>query len=313
MFEPVRSRTLSSTFGPSPRGPLLSCRFWLSLLVTSSVALAAGAEPSTSQRNDNSGSNEATAGAGESTAPDKRLQADEDDPPPPKLPPLEVHIDKQRVDLERRQLELRMSRPAGRVELKVYGESGMLLAEVEQSFDGKPAKAPLLVRWSTNSDEPVARIEVFAFDKYDYFKGLALVPWSFSVPHEEVVFETNSAEIRPSEEPKLQASLEVIERALQKHEDLGKISLFVAGHTDTQGEPRHNLQLSRQRARAIAVWFRKQGLTLPIAYEGFGETSLKVKTADEVDEPQNRRVDYVLSVEIPRFKSTGGTPSWKKI
>ncbi len=244
---------------------------------------------------------------------DVEASAIEDEPPAPKLPPLEIQIDKRRVDLDEHRLEVRMSRPAGRVELKVYDESGLLIAEVEQSFAGKPARAPLVVRWQPSSTEPVGKIEVYAFDKYDYFKAVALVPWSFAVPHEEVEFENNSWKIQASEEPKLLASLDVIRGALKKHEDLGKISLFIAGHTDTKGKPAHNKNLSRMRARAIAQWFREHGLKLPIAYEGFGETALKVKTADEVDEPKNRRVDYVLSVELPRFKSTGGTPAWKRI
>jgi hypothetical protein len=36
-----------------------------------------------------------------------------------------------------------------------------------------------------------------------------------------------------------------------------------------------------------------------IAFEGLGERSLLVKTADEVDEPRNRRVDYILALEPP--------------
>ena len=38
----------------------------------------------------------------------------------------------------------------------------------------------------------------------------------------------------------------------------------------------------------------------------------KVKTRDEVDEPRNRRVDYMLGIEPPRFKKSNTTPSWKR-
>jgi hypothetical protein len=31
-----------------------------------------------------------------------------------------------------------------------------------------------------------------------------------------------------------------------------------------------------------------------------------------VDEPRNRRVDYVLSVEEPRFKNSTRAPVWKR-
>jgi hypothetical protein len=47
----------------------------------------------------------------------------------------------------------------------------------------------------------------------------------------------------------------------------------------------------------------KNGLDVPIAFEGFGETSLLVPTKDEEDEPRNRRVDYILAIDPPSLKS----------
>jgi outer membrane protein OmpA-like peptidoglycan-associated protein len=73
------------------------------------------------------------------------------------------------------------------------------------------------------------------------------------------------------------------------------------------------MDLSRRRAQAIAAWFLKSGLTIPVAYEGFGETALLVETKDEVDEPRNRRVDYILSVEDPVLRATDFRPVWKTI
>jgi hypothetical protein len=51
---------------------------------------------------------------------------------------------------------------------------------------------------------------------------------------------------------------------------------------------------------------------IPISYEGFGETSLAVKTADNIDEIKNRRADYVLSDGPPTLSNTF-RPSWKRI
>lgn len=240
-------------------------------------------------------------------------EADHRNEPGASLPPLEVFIDKSRVDLERHRLEVTMSRAADRIELKVFGESGRLLAQVTERFQTKPARALLTVRWVPESDEPVAKIELFAYDTAGYYKAIRLVPWSVAIPHEEVVFETASAEVLPSEESKLEASLKLVQAALAKHQDLGPITLFIAGHTDTRGGGAYNLDLSRRRARAIASWFHAHGSKLAIAYEGFGESSLKVPTADEVDEQKNRRVDYVLSVDTPAFKTTGAVPAWKRL
>ena len=71
--------------------------------------------------------------------------------------------------------------------------------------------------------------------------------------------------------------------------------LYVAGHTDTVGPSLKNQVLSLDRARAIAAYFRRKGLALPIAFAGFGEQVLKVKTPDDTDERRNRRADYVIA------------------
>ncbi|HEX7596686.1 MAG TPA: OmpA family protein, partial [Polyangia bacterium] len=67
----------------------------------------------------------------------------------------------------------------------------------------------------------------------------------------------------------------------------------------------------RKRAAAIATWFRKNGLRIPIAYEGFGEFALLVATPDNTAEPRNRRVDYILSIEDPVLKATDFQAVWK--
>lgn len=229
-----------------------------------------------------------------------------------RLPPLEVSVDLDEVDLERGELTVRMSRAAGMVKIKVLGASGAVIDEVEERFAGAPPRSPLKVQWSPGS-EPVARIEVFGHDEHGYYKGVAITPWSFDIPHDDVIFETDSAQLRASEVGKLQASLALIKKELPRARHLGKVTLFILAHTDTVGSADYNLRLSTRRAQAIARWFRQQGLQIPMAYDGVGEKALKVKTADEVDEPRNRRVDYMLGVEPPRFKKSGVTPSWKPI
>lgn len=227
-------------------------------------------------------------------------------------PPLQVSIDKSKVDLNEHHLELRASRDLARVTLKVTGDSGAVLADIERDLSPHPAGKPLVVQWNPSSEEPVIRIEVFAYDMDGYYKGIAIVPWTVSIPHEEVNFRTNVSQIDDSEKPKLEASYAKVAEAVAKHPDL-HVTLFIAGHTDTVGDASYNLLLSRQRAQSIAKWFRQRGLKIPIGYEGFGETALLVKTADEVDEPRNRRVDYILSVDEPVFKSSGVRPTWYRV
>lgn len=230
-------------------------------------------------------------------------------------PPLRILVDKSKVDLKQHRLEVKMSRQAGKVSLVVTGESGATLAEDEQDFTGRAAGTPLVVTWTPSSDEAVARIELRATDAFGFYAGVALSPWFVAIPHEDVIFKTDSAAIDPAEQPKLDAAFAKLGEILAKDKDKEHhaITLFIAGHTDTVGKDSYNLKLSQARARAIATWFRKSGVRIPIAYEGFGETCPAVKTADEVDEPRNRRADYILSDDEPAMKTTGFKPAWKRI
>ena len=145
---------------------------------------------------------------------------------------------------------------------------------------------------------------------------VTLAPWFVNIPHDDVNFQTGSSDIQPAEAPKLEAAFTKLQEILAKDKAHGNmhanITLYIAGHTDTVGSASSNLKLSHDRARSIAAWFRKRGVRQPIAFEGFGETSLKVSTADNVDEGRNRRVDYVLSDGPPSY-SAAFRPSWKRI
>jgi outer membrane protein OmpA-like peptidoglycan-associated protein len=228
-------------------------------------------------------------------------------PPPAKLV---VRIDKSKVDLPNHKLEVRLSRAAAKIVLKVFGDSGASLAEVEKSFDGAPAGTPIEMTWTPSSDEAVAKVEVWGYDTKGYWAAVAIVPWTAKVAHEEVNFATDSDAIRGEDVPKLQASLAKITEVVEKHASLGRITLFVLGHTDTVGPAEHNFALSRRRARAIARWFREHGLpgSVGVAFEGAGESMLLVKTEDDVAEQRNRRVDYILALEPPALPAD---LSWK--
>jgi outer membrane protein OmpA-like peptidoglycan-associated protein len=229
---------------------------------------------------------------------------------------LKVAVDKSKVDMKAHRLEVKMSRPAGKVKITVYSESNAVLADEEQDFSGRAGGTPLIVTWNPSSDAPVGKIELRAYDAQGNWVGVELAPWYVNIPHDDVNFKTDSAEIDAAEVPKVEAAFTKIEEVLAKDSASGRmhagITLYIAGHTDTVGSPTHNFKLSQDRARSIAAWFRKRGVKIPISYEGFGETSLAVKTADNIDEVKNRRADYVLSDGPPTLSNTF-KPSWKRI
>jgi outer membrane protein OmpA-like peptidoglycan-associated protein len=229
-------------------------------------------------------------------------------------PAPQVVVDKSKVDLANHRLELSVSRPPAEVRIKVLADTGEVLAEETHDFSGHLAGSPLMVTWSPASPAPTARIEIKVTDTTGGFAGVVVTSWSVSIPHEEVVFNTDSAEILASERPKLEASLQKINAALGAHkQEFGRPTLFIAGHTDTVGADAYNLKLSQARAQSIARWFRGRGLRIPVAYEGFGEYSLAVKTADNVDEIRNRRADYILSIDDPVIRSTNFRSAWKRL
>jgi outer membrane protein OmpA-like peptidoglycan-associated protein len=110
--------------------------------------------------------------------------------------------------------------------------------------------------------------------------------------------------IEASESVKLDASVAKINDIVKRMSRFMKMKLYVAGHTDTVGSDAKNRKLSNARALAIATYFRKKGVSIPIAVAGFGENVLKVQTPQETDERANRRADYVIGplAGAPPFK-----------
>lgn len=71
----------------------------------------------------------------------------------------------------------------------------------------------------------------------------------------------------------------------------------VYGFTDTTGSDALNQRLSEQRARAVADYLAARGVARSrLETRGYGESYdyLRVKTADGVDEPMNRRVEIKI-------------------
>lgn len=71
----------------------------------------------------------------------------------------------------------------------------------------------------------------------------------------------------------------------------------VYGFTDTTGSDALNQRLSEQRAQSVADYLAAKGVARSrLATRGFGEAydQLRIKTADGVDEPLNRRVEIKI-------------------
>jgi outer membrane protein OmpA-like peptidoglycan-associated protein len=216
---------------------------------------------------------------------------------------LKVGYDRAHLDLEHGKLEFTLSRAAQSASLIVVTDDGTATAQVNQSLAGEKPGKWIAITFPP-ATRPVLRLELTVKTVDGDSVMVKLVPWSISIPHEEVVFASGDATVQPSEEKKLDASYQKIVDAVdqvRRQEPNLDVRVFVAGHTDTVGTSADNRKLSQARARSIAKWFHDRGLPLPLYYAGFGEDQLRVKTADNVDEARNRRADYVVGVEEPAF------------
>lgn len=108
---------------------------------------------------------------------------------------------------------------------------------------------------------------------------------AFLVNLPDVTFATGSYSITPS----FRSALDNVAANLVKYPN----SLVdVYGHTDTVGSATSNQLLSEQRAQAVANYLISRGVSSArLRWQGFGETQLKVQTADNVNQPLNRRVE----------------------
>jgi outer membrane protein OmpA-like peptidoglycan-associated protein len=69
----------------------------------------------------------------------------------------------------------------------------------------------------------------------------------------------------------------------------------VIGHTDTTGAAAANVELGLRRANAIRAQLVQAGISPGvIEVTSHGESDLLVKTADQVLEPRNRRVEITV-------------------
>lgn len=228
------------------------------------------------------------------------------------LPPITMSLSKSKVDLTRRHLTFQLNQPAKSAELEVKGPRGVVLARAEESYGGAAPGTPLPISWPV-VNETITSIEITAHSTAGFWTGKVVTPWSVTIPHEDVAFETDRWKIRASEAPKIDQAIELIHKALREHGREFAVNLYVGGFTDTVGTKQHNRDLSQKRARAIAQYFARNKVPIPIFYRGFGEEALATNTPDNTDEPRNRRASYILSPQPPSLAKAVSWGGWQAL
>lgn len=227
------------------------------------------------------------------------------------IDPIKLSVDPQKVDIGGGKLYLQSNVPLDKVEIEVIDNDGDKFVQTTQQMDGKYGE--VLINWSPARAE-VSGIRLTAHDVAGFWSAVILEPFWVEIPHKEVIFDFGKATWQDSEEPKLKETLAGVRAAMEKHQRKGlQMQLYIVGYTDTVGSKADNMKLSTQRARAIASWFRKQGLKLPIKYQGFGESVLAVQTPDNTAEERNRRALYILGNAPPPTSGQIPRSNWKNL
>jgi OOP family OmpA-OmpF porin len=102
-----------------------------------------------------------------------------------------------------------------------------------------------------------------------------------------VFFRSNKADVS-------EISRRILNTALSQFRmpDCGWTHVTVSGHADRSGPAAANFSLSRRRAGAIARYLTDRGVPAAVVTtQAFGEGRPLIDTADDVQEPQNRRVE----------------------
>jgi outer membrane protein OmpA-like peptidoglycan-associated protein len=218
------------------------------------------------------------------------------------------------IDLVNHSIIVTSERDTAKIELEVYTDEGALLAGTSKEFDKVKAGTPMKLEWSPRTAGDVLRLHVVVTDTATATQSGDWFPYTVSIPHEDVEFETGKDAVRPSEEPKLKAAIAEIDKALKRfgpalQADKHGLRLMVTGHTDTVGNAAGNKALSDRRAQSIAKWFARAGVKVPIYARGMGEDDLKVDTPDETENQSNRRVDYDVGAGL----KGAGVPGWTRV
>lgn len=228
-----------------------------------------------------------------------------------------VNLTKQGVDLVQGRLRVQSQGPLAKAELVGYDIKGDQL--LDESIELGGSSGHVDIKFEPQNPENVRRLELKVYDSVGRWASFRLVAWYVEIPHDDVIFSSGDATIQAGESKKLEAVISLINSEVKAfRETLGRadvnfdLKLFVAGCTDTVGSSADNQRLSEKRARAIAGYFRKNGIKSPIFYEGYGENLLAVPTPDNTDEEKNRRAIYILTNTEPAGFSQPGR-RWKPL
>ncbi len=110
----------------------------------------------------------------------------------------------------------------------------------------------------------------------------------------DVLFDFDSAAIRPSEKPKLDELANVFAKYPEN-------IVVIGGHTDSIGSEAYNLELSEKRAQSVAAYLRSKNINISsLTAKGYGESQPVATNETAEGRQKNRRVEIQITADPSR-------------
>lgn len=103
----------------------------------------------------------------------------------------------------------------------------------------------------------------------------------------QIHFDTDKSALKPEAQ-------QIADQIVQLLKDDSSLKLSIEGHTDNTGDPRKNIQLSKERAQAVVTYLVNEGISSSrLKSNGFGAEKALFANDSEDNKAKNRRVELV--------------------
>ncbi len=167
---------------------------------------------------------------------------------------------------------------------------------VKKTVPLKPAAKPT-VKKSTNTQTVVKKTTTppvkvktkTSPEKIHEIKEIKSMQVGEKVKLNKVFFKQSMAVLLPESYPQLDTLVMILK-------ELPQLEIELQGHTDNQGEPKLNLQLSQQRVIIVKQYLVSKGISPErLTEKGFGGNRAAVPNDTEENRRKNRRVEFMIT------------------
>lgn len=140
--------------------------------------------------------------------------------------------------------------------------------------------------YSVSKNLDLTNVSKFKVIKRDLY--LAPIVVGQKIRLNNLFFDVGKSELKPS-------SFAELNRLVKSMKSYANMTIEVSGHTDAQGNPAKNLQLSRNRANAVLNYLKSKGIAASrMKAVGYGQTKPVASNATVDGRAHNRRVEFMI-------------------